>query len=395
MIQIQESFRLDFSEAVFSRKDLKPLEIDVTLIEAGMSMNRNNYSLEILERDALPLVHGMAAFIDHGSMENEKEGKKRLDRKLDEKAGWYRNPYMQGSELRAILRIFEHKAWVYNMLREQSENPDAQIAGISINAFGEGFVAQENGRNHQQVEKIVQLMSGDVVDIASAGGKPNHILESLQSEQSPQGGELVDITMEQLEKDHPELFRQMEEKCMGALREEFLAKDKAIEVLESENQDLKKKEAKLSKDNEGRAKLEIRVEELSTRITKVESEKTALQESLKQKDADDKLNAEVARKVGPLKEKFVCDEMRSRLIETLLRLGPEKREKENGPSNWDLRIKEDLDIVSKIQGASENVGVLNSERLLESATSEAFSTQESLKNAEKVGERISRVQDLY
>lgn len=411
-IRIEESFPVNLSEGQFSSSDSGRLELNVTLIRAGQSMNGVNYAREVLVA-ALPLVQGMPAFANHNLDPEAKRGP--VERNLEKKVGYYRNPYMDGDEMKATLRIFPHHRWCYNLLKEQAENPDAQIAGISIEAFGEGYKFTEQGREFSQVEKIVNLMSGDVVDIASAGGHPNHILESLQRQPFEFGGEeTMKMTLEQLEKDYPELSRKVEAKVMKSVQEEMLSKDEAIRKLEEKVKELEGaaagSEASASEgesedtgtegtENESdgaESALTKEFTDLKDRVAKLEKEKTALEGSLKKKEEDELLNVAVVKKLEPLRESLL-PQSRKRVVEGLLRLGSEKTEKEAKKSNWDIRIQEELDYVAAVGKVAEGSDdILNSARGA-SATGEmdVIHTRESLSKERVLQDRIDRISSCF
>ncbi len=159
--------------ALVEKLDLSEAELDnearvirnVVLISAGRSANNRLYPEAVLEK-AASIFEASKAYADHG----RKPGESRSVRDI---TGWYSNVRYAEGKLRADRHFAPTQAgndvWALAQAVIEGRAPTS-LAGLSINAVGQGKVKQFEGRDVLEVESIDRAISVDDVDTPAAGG---------------------------------------------------------------------------------------------------------------------------------------------------------------------------------------------------------------------------------
>lgn len=154
---------IDLTEAKFdaTTRVLK----DVGLIKVGKSLNRRNYSEEVL-KNAVSVFEGTRAFDSHAS------GEKR-ERRVGELTGYYTNVRYDNGVIKADRHFLPTRAGqdVMAVVEAIINGAPRSLAGLSINAIGTGKMQKIDGEDVLQVESISGANSVDDVVNAAAGGE--------------------------------------------------------------------------------------------------------------------------------------------------------------------------------------------------------------------------------
>lgn len=141
----------------------------VTLIKAGMSLNRRFYPEDVLQK-AAQYFENSKAFDNHPSAKDIKERRARSTREL---TGWYANVRYENGALRGDRYFSRNQAGqdAY-AIAEDIINGRAprSLAGLSINAVGQGKVEKFEDGEALRVESITSAESVDDVVTPAAGG---------------------------------------------------------------------------------------------------------------------------------------------------------------------------------------------------------------------------------
>ncbi|MDE3074724.1 MAG: Mu-like prophage major head subunit gpT family protein [Chloroflexota bacterium] len=213
-------------------------EVEVTVLEAGLSKMGWYYSPDLLRR-SIALFDGARAFADHPAPND------RPERSIRDVVGYYHSPRFvpgnrQGTEtrgrgsgargqegeignrglpadsgpgtadsglrspdsgflagdsgpgtrdpgltgrpahIRATLRVLENAGWLWSLIREAIAEGRPDLIGLSVDFLGRVRNAQVDGRDVRLVESIQRLFSVDVVTRPSAGGRFERILMGEQ-----------------------------------------------------------------------------------------------------------------------------------------------------------------------------------------------------------------------
>lgn len=151
--------QIDLTEATINteRRQIQ----GVVLIRAGMSLNRRNYSEDVL-RKSVGVFEGAKAYVDHG----------KGARSVRDLSGYYTNVRYDAGKLVADRTFTRNQAgqdaWE---IAQEVMHPDApkNLAGLSINAVG---TAKKHATDETalEIESITTAISVDDVDNAAAGG---------------------------------------------------------------------------------------------------------------------------------------------------------------------------------------------------------------------------------
>jgi len=183
------------------------LEWMITLIEAGLSLNRKLYRPEVL-KSALQLFEGLSSYADHPSKTELDQGTERSIRDL---AGWVTNVKWdtEGGRLKqgAVVGIYHALATgpVAPLLHEAWTRGKPDLVQFSI--LGEGqqqLQRNEEGNLFYNVEVINHLFSLDAVAQGAAGGRVDALIASVR-EEADELKVLESMTLEQLVELRPDL----------------------------------------------------------------------------------------------------------------------------------------------------------------------------------------------
>ena len=153
-----------------------PREVEVTVLQGGLSRNGWFYSAELLEA-ATPLFEGARAFADHPAPGE------RAERSIRDVVGYYHSPRFEAAaggepaRIKASLRILESAAWLWTMIAECLAGGQPFI-GLSVDFVGAVKPGRRDGVAVKEVQAVRQLLSVDVVTRPSAGGRFERILNS-------------------------------------------------------------------------------------------------------------------------------------------------------------------------------------------------------------------------
>lgn len=167
--------------AYFSeRVDLRESELDatefvarnVTLIRPGFSANadksgnRRYYPAETLKR-AAAVFEGTRAFANHPRRSDDRELPERDVRDI---VGYYEHVQAASDgTLRGNFRVVgKAQEWLWPLVAETVRKPD--LVALSINAIGQTYIGEAEGKKAVIVEDIPKSNSIDVVTTGAAGG---------------------------------------------------------------------------------------------------------------------------------------------------------------------------------------------------------------------------------
>ena len=175
---------LELREAILISPERR--EVEVTVLEAGLSRNGWFYTPELLASTA-PLFEGARAFADHPAPAD------RPERSVRDMVGWYHSPRFepasggQPARLKATLKVLESAAWLWTTIAE-SVAEGRPFIGLSVDFVGAVKPGRRNGAAVKEVQAVRQLLSVDVVTRPSAGGRFERILNAEQEEFMPETG---------------------------------------------------------------------------------------------------------------------------------------------------------------------------------------------------------------
>ena len=169
---ISETFSGQIEEALAGADNV----YRVTLIEAGMSKNRNYWSPQLLQSHT-KLFHGVKAFADHPTLSEMKE---RPERSVKDIIGWYDNPQffqsMNGGKVKATLHLMDGP--VADIIRQAHAQGKPDLIQLSVNISGRRQPKMMNGTMAREVTEIHRVHSVDAVTEASAGGSIDQLVAS-------------------------------------------------------------------------------------------------------------------------------------------------------------------------------------------------------------------------
>ena len=197
-------------------------EWEVTVIRSGKTVERDmpngskwvrEYPLPVLA-EATTLFEGASVFAFSEKEHASNPGAKGVR----DAVGMLEAVRMEGSEMRAVLRLFEDAEWLRSRLQGLSRVGKLEKIGLSIDAGGTGKWMKESDLNVFRVDKIGAVSSVDVVHSPAAGGKFNRLVASTQED---------DMTLEEI----LALIRQNAPNLLESVNESALTMDQAKELL--------------------------------------------------------------------------------------------------------------------------------------------------------------------
>lgn len=216
-----------FSEAAMdnAERSIK----NVVLIRAGRSANDRYYPDQVL-LSAAALFNNAASYANHDRGDDLISG-----RSMRDLTGWYQNVRYEGQALKAD-RYFTRTqagedAWQLAQQIVSGEAPKT-LAGLSINAMGEGHIDEEGTL---MVDSITRVFSVDDVDVPAAGGA---YLERT--------GSILDHALGEM--DYLELYERLPERFIERFKNEnkTVRKDAELTALQEDNQALRSQVAQLT-----------------------------------------------------------------------------------------------------------------------------------------------------
>lgn len=143
--------------------DKQTHKIEVTLICAGLSANKNFYPEEVLERD-IDAFKGIKAYADH-KME-------KLGRSIGDLVGKYEKIRYENGKIKAVLHLYKTASRIWDILES-----DMSAIGLSIFAKLRVKPHKIDGEVCNYVVEIIKVHSVDVVSEPSAGGSFDKVIE--------------------------------------------------------------------------------------------------------------------------------------------------------------------------------------------------------------------------
>ena len=154
---------------------------------------------------------GKPCFLNHPSLI---EDQSQPERRVQDKGGWFDNVAPDGPALWADLTINSREAGqlleciIQDCIEYSKTHPGEDYDGLSINANGESSEVEINGEVWNQVDRITEAESVDVVTKAARGGRFVAKLEAMRKAKTTEVdadaekklGELVDILKSMREK---------------------------------------------------------------------------------------------------------------------------------------------------------------------------------------------------
>jgi hypothetical protein len=282
--------------------DDEKLEMSVTIVKPGLSLNGNEYTKGCLG-SGFHMFEGLKCYDNH-VVKQPQHG-----RSTKEQVGFYKDVFADDEGVHAVLKVFPSEKWAYERMKAQVQNPKAKICGVSIDAIGRGREVMSGGKKVRVIEEFVRVSSADLVGEPSAGGSINRVIEGKEEESDM-------LTAEQIKKDHPELLEEIKTEAMQAMTPEMKKLEEEIKKLKEENAKLIEENKKM-KEAQAKAALQAKIDE---KIKKTE-EKMELKESTKK-----------------------------RLVSRMLDLGNEKTAEGAERSNWDLAIDDEIAYLKEAAG---------------------------------------------
>lgn len=187
----KESYEIDFAEAKISADEKK--EVDIQIVEKGMSLNNRFYKEEAL-REAAPLYEGSKVFADHNLAKGS--------RSVRDLIGYIKNPYYSEEGkggLRGTLKAVDEKIWT--LIKESINDGMSNFIGLSHVVWGDGKAVTKGGKSYIEVNKILGVESVDIVMKPAAGGKFLKLVASLEGEEM----DLAKLTKEEILADRPDI----------------------------------------------------------------------------------------------------------------------------------------------------------------------------------------------
>lgn len=208
--------REDYSEAV-ADTDARVLR-GVVLIRAGLSKNGREYSETVLQT-AAPLFNNVKAYANHG------DPKSAVARSIRDTTGWYENARYDSGKLIADRHFTPNEAgedaWKIAEAIASGRAPKT-LAGLSINALGQGKSVKRDTGVVLEVQSIDRALSVDDVSDAAAGGsyvenEGNNLTSSL----------LELITFEEWFAARPEFIKRVQNEMKTVRQDDALTAAKA------------------------------------------------------------------------------------------------------------------------------------------------------------------------
>lgn len=173
------SHTLELTEAVIlqERDGTDGSEWEVSIIQSGLSKNARLYPLEVLRQSA-PLFEGARVY----AYDRLLKGKEIFDHLSDAElqanpqgyardlVGFLKAPRVDGSRLVATLHVLDGAGWLRDNLRDAFRHGQSSLYGLSIDAEGDGHMAESGGQQVLHVDTIRRVRSVDVVSHPAAGG---------------------------------------------------------------------------------------------------------------------------------------------------------------------------------------------------------------------------------
>lgn len=255
---------VDLSEAKIDAE--KRMIADVVLIRAGMSKNRRHYSESVLQ-SAVPIFENAKAYANHPSKSEIKEGAPRNIRDL---SGYYKNVRFENGALKADRYFIKTQAGqdAYAIAEAIVEGgAPATLAGLSINAAGNGKPDKDKDGEFLSVESITGANSVDDVSVPAAGGA--YVLAAGANDEL-MGAYMEALTYQEWVDARPEYV----EKLLSAHKQVRLADETKAKLAEA---DQKVKAAEL---DAGQARQELT--EAQTRVQTLSDDSAKLLEEINQ-----------------------------------------------------------------------------------------------------------------
>jgi len=155
-------------------------EVEVTVLESGLSRNGWYYSPQLLEA-ATPIFEGARAFADHPGPGD------RAERSVRDIVGYYHSPRFdpaaadRPARIKAVLKVLDSADWLWTMIAEAIAGGRPFI-GLSVDFVGAVKPGVRAGAPVREVQAIRQLLSVDVVTRPAAGGRFERILNSEEEQ---------------------------------------------------------------------------------------------------------------------------------------------------------------------------------------------------------------------
>lgn len=268
VVEFKEVINLNF-ENIKENLDFENGIIKNISLLSTVSENKRTYSVDVL-RECIELAEDVKVFTDHPKEGNELRSVKDLIGKVTE-------VYLDEEDniLRGNLHI---KRSLKEDLFDIAENmPD--VVGMSINALG-SVVTSDKG--YDVVEKIIKIMSIDLVtDPATTKSFFEHIEKEDEENLEDNKEEIkeVEITLEQLRKENPEIFESVRTDILEGIeittiKENYNKIKESVDNFATQVKELEEKVETLKTENE---KLEEEKKETDEKSVKLEEEKKELE----------------------------------------------------------------------------------------------------------------------
>jgi hypothetical protein len=186
---------------------------NVRLIRAGMSLNRRDYSLDVLTK-AAPLFEGVRAYANHPDWFDN-------GRSVRDITGWFTNIRAGADGIYATRHFSRNHAGLdaYEMAVDiLTGKAPPTLYGLSINAVGKTSTGKDTEGKFESVDEIVSVYSVDDVTTPAAGGA----LLVAGVEDTFVQRFLKNITLEDLEELRPDMINAFKKKWQAVRQDDAL-----------------------------------------------------------------------------------------------------------------------------------------------------------------------------
>lgn len=213
--------RLDLSEGRLDAENR--IIYGVVLIRAGMSKNRRYYGEDVL-RAAAPIFEHAKAYLNHPARQETN-----AVRSLRDLSGWYANVTYHDGALYAdryfTRTLAGQDAWAIAEDIVTGRAP-ATLAGLSINAVGQGTMQTFADGEAFNVECITAALSVDDVSEAAAGGSYGEPL-AHSDDDSLTAHLLAALTYEEWSRARPDFLRRLQNEMKTVRQDEAVRSARA------------------------------------------------------------------------------------------------------------------------------------------------------------------------
>lgn len=205
---LRESFTAPLAEAKIE-KTSKEIILRNVFILGPHSANGRSYS-EAVQQKALPLFEGMKAYLNHPAKSDLSE-----PRKVQDLIGEYKNVRVQNGRTIGDMHLLNNEIVRGTVLPIAESKP--HLVGNSIVARG------STSRNKEGVDVVTEIHAVRSADLVAEPATTDQLFAEGRTEEAEM--ELKSLTIEELKKERPDLFKEMIESQQSADRQKSLEEE--------------------------------------------------------------------------------------------------------------------------------------------------------------------------